>query len=77
MHSVGAWQRRLAIRQDNGSQYTSDAFQDELRLLAESNGCAERFIRTLKRQLPWARTTSTAEEPRWALLEWAHRYNEH
>ncbi len=78
----------LSIRHDNGSQYTSDAFQNELRLLGaesspcfvrspEGNGCAERFIRTLKEQLLWVRTFSTVEELRRALLEWAHRYNEH
>jgi putative transposase len=78
----------LSIRHDNGSQYTSDAFQDELRYLGaasspsfvrspEGNGCAERFIRTLKEQLLWVRTFATVEELRRALLEWAHRYNEH
>jgi putative transposase len=77
----------LSIRHDNGSQYTSDAFQDELRFLGaepspsfvrrpEGNGCAERFIRTLKEQLLWVRTFSTVEEMRLALLEWAHRHNE-
>ncbi|QSQ24503.1 transposase [Pyxidicoccus parkwayensis] len=43
----------------------------------EDNGCAERFIRTLKEQLRWVRTSSTVEELRRALLEWARRYNEH
>ncbi|MCP3100171.1 integrase core domain-containing protein [Myxococcus sp. K15C18031901] len=41
----------------------------------EGNGCAERFIRSLKERLLWARTFSTVEELR-GLLEWAHRYNE-
>ena len=78
----------LSIRHDNGSQYTSEAFQNELRFLGavsspsfvrspEGNGCAERFIRTLKEQLLWVRTFSTVEELRRALLDWAHRYNEH
>ncbi len=78
----------LVIRHDNGSQYTSDAFQNELRFLGaasspsfvrspEGNGCAERVIRTLKEQVLWVRTFSTVEELRRALLEWAHRYNEH
>jgi putative transposase len=77
----------LSIRHDNGSQYTSDAFQNELRFLGaesspsfvrspEGNGCAERFIRTLKEQLLWVRTFSTVEKLRRALLDWAHRYNE-
>jgi transposase InsO family protein len=45
----------LSVRHDHGSQYTSDAFQDELLLLGiesspafvrapEGNGCAERLI---------------------------------
>lgn len=78
----------LSIRHDNGSQYTLEAFQDELRFLGaasspsfvrspEGNGCAERFIRTLREQLLWGRIFATVEELRRALLEWAHRYNEH
>lgn len=76
----------LAIRHDHGSQYTSDAFQDELRFLGatsspafvrapEGNGCIERFFRTLKEQLLWVRTFKNVEELRLALLEWAARYN--
>ncbi|WP_370641934.1 integrase core domain-containing protein [Myxococcus sp. AS-1-15] len=78
----------LSIRHDNGSQYTSDAFQKELRFLGaesspsfvrspEGNGCAERFIRILKEQLLWVRTFATVEELRQALLDWAQRYSEH
>ncbi|MBU8901079.1 DDE-type integrase/transposase/recombinase, partial [Corallococcus sp. M34] len=78
----------LAIRHDNGSQYTSEAFQHELRFLGassspsfvrspEGNGCAERFIRTLKEQLLWVRSFDTVEALRLALLDWARQYNEH
>jgi putative transposase len=53
----------LQARHDHGSQYVSDYFQDELRFLGlesspafvrepEGDGVAERFIRTLKAQLP-------------------------
>ncbi|WP_141618634.1 integrase core domain-containing protein [Myxococcus sp. AB036A] len=88
----GAYGRGVAsgptIRHDNGSQYTSDAFQDELRFLGaasspsfvrspEGNGCAERFIRRIKEQLRWVRTFATVEELRRPLRQWAHRYNEH
>jgi putative transposase len=77
-----------ARRHDNGSQYTSDTFQNELRFLGagssppfvrspEGNGYTERFICTLKEQLLWGRTFATVEELRRALREWAHRYNEH
>jgi transposase InsO family protein len=78
----------LALRHDHGSQYMSDAFQAELRFLGiesspafvrapEGNGCAERFIRTLKEQLLWVRTFRTVEELRQALHEWLRLYNAH
>lgn len=41
----------------------------------EGNGCAERFIRTLKEQLLWVRTFDTVEELRLALLEFKARYH--
>jgi transposase InsO family protein len=76
----------LALRHDNGSQYVSDAFQDQLAFLGiesspsfvrapEGNGCAERFIRTLKEQLLWLRPFKDVEELRLALLAWKDRYN--
>jgi transposase InsO family protein len=78
--------RGLSVRHDHGSQYTSDAFQDELFFLGiesspafvrapEGNGCAERLIRTLKEQLLWLRPFKNVEELRLALLDWAARYN--
>jgi putative transposase len=78
--------RGLAVRHDHGSQYMSDAFQTELRFLGiesspafvrapEGNGCAERFIRTLKENLLWVRTFDTVEELRVALLEFRETYN--
>ncbi len=76
----------LAVRHDHGSQYMSDAFQKELAFLGaesspafvrapEGNGCAERFIRTLKENLLWVRTFDTVEELRRALLEFRQSYN--
>jgi putative transposase len=61
----------LAIRHDHGSNYLSDDFQRELSFLGmasspsfvrepEGNGCAERFIRTLKKE----RTTTTYRQRR-------------
>ena len=41
----------------------------------EGNGCAERFIRTLKENLLWVRTFETIEELRQALLEFRETYN--
>jgi transposase InsO family protein len=78
--------RGLAVRHDHGSQYLSDAFQNELAFLGiesspsfvrapEGNGCAERVIRTLKEQLLWVQTFATVEELRLALIAWAELYN--
>ena len=78
--------RGLAVRHDHGSQYMADAFQKELRFLGiesspafvrapEGNGCAERFIRTLKENLLWVRTFDTVEDLRRALLEFRDAYN--
>ena len=41
----------------------------------EGNGCAERFIRTLKENLLWVRTFATIEELRQALLAFRETYN--
>ena len=76
----------LSIRHDHGSQYMSDDFQGELTFLGiesspafvrapEGNGCAERFIRTLKENLLWVRTFDTVEQLRQALLEFRQTYN--
>ncbi len=62
-------------------------FQDELAFLGvtsspacvrapQGNGCAERFIRTLKENLLWITTFDTVEELRVALLEFKRRDNE-
>jgi transposase InsO family protein len=76
----------LQLRHDHGSQYLSDAFQTELRFLGiasspafvrapEGNGCAERFIRTLKEQVLWVHAFATVEALRQALLAFKDRYN--
>ena len=76
----------LAVRHDHGSQYMSDHFQEELAFLGiesspafvrapEGNGCAERFIRTLKENLLWVQTCDTIEELRQALLTFRATYN--
>lgn len=79
--------RGLAIRYDHGSQYMSHDFQAEIAWLGatsspafvrapEGNGCAERFIRTLKENLLWVRTFRTVEELRLALVDFKRSYNE-
>jgi hypothetical protein len=78
--------RGLSVRHDHGSQYMSDAFQKELAFLGiesspafvwapEGNGCAERFIRTLKENPLWVRTFDTVERLRHALIEFRDVYN--
>jgi putative transposase len=77
----------LALRHDHGSQYMSHVFQEELTFLGiasspafvrepEGNGCAERFIRTLKENLLWLKTFDTVEDLRLALHEFQRHYNE-
>ena len=77
----------LTIRHDHGSNYLSDDFQRELKFLGmtsspsfvrepEGNGCAERFIRTLKEQLLWVRCFATVAERVEALGEFKRTYNE-
>jgi len=78
--------RGLAVRHDHGSQYMARAFQKELAFLGiesspafvqapEGNGCAERFIRTLKENLLWVQTFDTVEDLRQALLAFRDTYN--
>jgi putative transposase len=77
----------LRLRHDHGSQYVSHHFQTEIRFLGiesspafvrepEGNGCAERFIRTLKENLLWLRSFATVEELRLALLAFKQTYNQ-
>ena len=76
----------LSVRHDHGSAFVSEVYQDELRFLGiesspafvrmpEGNGCAERFIRTLKEQLLWIRSFDTVEELRQACHDFLERYN--
>jgi transposase InsO family protein len=89
--AFGAFEQDIAhgflLRHDHGSQYMSHVFQEEWRFLGitsspafvrepEGNGCAERFIRTLKENLLWLKTFDTVEELRLALHEFQRQYNE-
>ena len=76
----------IRLRHDHGSQYVSHDFQKEIRFLGlesspafvrepEGNGCAERFIRTLKENLLWVRRFETVEELRLALRHFRETYN--
>lgn len=87
----GAFSEKIAeglmVRHDHGSQYMADDFQDELVFLGitaspsfvrepQGNGCAERFIRTLKENLLWIQTFETVEELRQAVLKFRQDYND-
>jgi putative transposase len=69
-----------------GSQDVAHDFQAELAFLGiepspafvrepEGNGCAERFIRTLKENLLWVRRFTTIDELRQALHAFKDTYN--
>ncbi len=88
---LGAFAKAIAtglqLRHDHGSQYVSHHFQAEIRFLGlesspafvrepEGNGCAERFIRTLKENLLWIRHFATVEELRLALQAFKELYNQ-
>jgi transposase InsO family protein len=90
-HCRGGFARGVAagirLRHDHGSQYVSHHFQAEIRFLGlesspafvrepEGNGCAERFIRTLKENLLWVRRFETVEELRLALQQFRQAYNQ-
>ena len=78
----------LSIRHDHGSAYMAHDFQEAIAYYGmesspafvrqpEGNGCAERFIRTLKENLLWVFHFETIEELRLALQKFKRRYNEH
>jgi transposase InsO family protein len=76
----------VTLRHDNGSQFTSHAYQQEVHFLGiesspsyvrepQGNGCAERFVRTLKEQLLWLERFDTVDALNEALQELKDRYN--
>ena len=78
--------RGISLRHDWGPQYRSGHFTGSIRWLGiddspafigepETNGCAERFIRTLKEQCLWARPYTTIDELRQAIAEFTRLYN--
>jgi transposase InsO family protein len=79
--------RGLKLRIDNGSQYTSDYFlqqinywgiEDSFGLVRqpETNGVAERFHRTLKEQVIEGKVFKTVDEVREAVRQFVEIYNE-
>ncbi len=78
----------LALRSDHGCQYTSDHFQMELRHFGirqslayvaepQTNGVAERFWKTLKKQVLEGQIYQTLDELRKALRTFVDLYNRH
>ena len=78
--------RGLQLRHDWGPQYRSAHFTGSLAWLGisddpaflgepETNGCAERWIRTLKEQCLWVQLHDTVEELRQAVAGFVERYN--
>lgn len=80
--------RGLALRMDNGTQYTADDFLNQVKFWGiapsfafvaepQTNGVAERFNRTLKEQAIHGRVFRNVEEVRAAVSEFRERYNRH
>jgi putative transposase len=78
--------RGLELRHDWGPQYRSAHFTGSLAWLGisddpaflgepETNGCAERWIRTLKDQCLWVQLHDTIDELRQAVAGFVDRYN--
>lgn len=78
--------RGVKLRHDWGPQYRSHHFLGSIAWLGldddaafigepETNGCAERFIRTLKEQCLWAELHDTVDELRHAVHTWTQLYN--
>lgn len=78
--------RGISCRHDWGPQYTSSHFTGSLRWLGiedspayvgepPCNGCAERFIRTLKEQCIWSRAWRDVDELAEAVRAFVELYN--
>jgi putative transposase len=78
--------RGLSLRMDHGCQYTSDAFQQQIKSWGiaasfglvgqlETNGVAERFFRTLKEQVIYGQIFQNLEELRQAIATFVATYN--
>jgi len=78
--------RGLSLRMDNGTQYVSDHFRNQVRFWGveasyafieqpQTNGVAERFFRTLKEQIIYGRIYRTVAEVREAVDTFVDLYN--
>lgn len=80
--------RGLVVHHDHGTQYTSIDFSRQLKYWGiapsfaivgepQTNGVAERFIRTLKEQAIYGKVFYTADEVREAVKRFVAQYNQH
>jgi transposase InsO family protein len=80
--------RGVSLRHDHGSAFMSDYFQNQLKAFGmapsfafvrqpETNGVAERFIRTLKEQIVFGHIYQDIEAVRAAVRAYVERYNQH
>ena len=78
--------RGLSLRMDHGTQYLSDHFQNQLKYWGispsfafieqpQTNGVAERFIKTLKEQVIYGRVFRNLEEVKEAVRHFVDTYN--
>ena len=78
--------RGLSLRMDHGSQYVAEHFRNQVRFWGieksyafveqpQTNGVAERFIRTLKEQVVHGRIFKDVEELRTAIAAFVKAYN--
>jgi hypothetical protein len=78
---------RIRNGSDQDLQHMSDDYQTEIAFLSvesstsfvrqpKCNGCVERFIRMLKKQLLWVRTFENVEKLQGAQAEFRKRYNQ-
>lgn len=78
--------RGIEVRQDHGSQYTSDTYRNQVKAWGmslsfalvgepETNGVAERFIRTLKEQVVHGRAHAGVNDLREAVRRFVETYN--
>lgn len=78
--------RGLSLRLDHGAQFLANHYQQQLRFWGitpsfaflsqpQTNGVAERFIRTLKEQAVYGIVFNTVEDLRTALIAFVERYN--
>jgi len=79
--------RGVKLRMDHGTQYLSDHFQNQVKAWGmtpsfafleqpQTNGVAERFIRTLKEQVIYGRTFDNMEDVRQAVADFVELYND-